>query len=122
MNKWKPNFGETYYMPDMFFNGKEDILVYIWSDSELDSKRYEAGIICHTKEEAIELSDKMLMVTKKHDWIIDENSNPFKEYWERLEDDHYTCGSLFDCQEFWFIMMFISFIIILCFHYVCRSF
>ena len=43
MTKWKPEIGETYYIPDMFFEGKEDILAYIWSDSELDYRKYEAG-------------------------------------------------------------------------------
>ena len=109
MTKWKPEVGETYYIPDMFFEGKEDILAYIWSDSELDYRKYEAGIVCRTKEEAVELSDKMLMVAKEYGWIAYENSKPYNEdHQERLEDDYYTCGNLFDCPGFWFVMMFIS--------------
>ena len=109
MTKWKPEIGETYYIPDMFFEGKEDILAYIWSDSELDYRKYEAGIVCRTKEEAVELSDKMLMVAKKYGWVSCENSKLCnEEYQERLEDDYYTCGNLFDCQWFWFVMIFIS--------------
>lgn len=115
MTKWKPEIGETYYIPDMFFEGKEDILAYIWSDSELDYRKYEAGIVCRTKEEAVELSSKMLMVAKEYGWISCENSNLCnEEYQERLEDDYYTCGSLFDCQWLWFVMMFIS----ICIHFI----
>lgn len=116
MTKWKPEIGETYYIPDMFFKGKEDILAYIWSDSELDYRKYEAGIVCRTKEEAIELSDKMLMIAKEYGWIAYENSKPHnEEHQERLEDDYYTCGNPFDCPEFWFVMMliFINILVIL---------
>ena len=116
MTKWKPEVGETYYIPDMFFEGKEDILAYIWSNSELDYRKYEAGIVCRTKEEAVELSDKMLMVAKKYGWVSCENSKLCnEEHQERLEDDYYTCGNLFDYPEFWFVMMliFINVLVIL---------
>lgn len=116
MTKWKPEIGETYYIPDMFFEGKKDILAYIWSDSELDYRKYEAGIVCHTKEEAIELSSKMLMVAKEYGWISCENNNLCnEEHQERLEDDYYTRDNPFDCPEFWFVMMliFINVLVIL---------
>lgn len=116
MTKWKPEIGETYYIPDMFCEGKEDILAYIWSDSELDYRKYEAGIVCRTKEEAIELSSKMLMVAKEYGWISCENNNLCnEEHQDRLEDDYYTCGNPFDCPEFWFVMMliFINVLVIL---------
>ena len=116
MTKWKPEVGETYYIPDMFFEEKEDILAYIWSDSELDYRKYEASIVCRTKEEAIELSSKMLMVAKEYGWMSCENNNLCnEEHQERLEDDYYTCGNPFDCPEFGFVMMliFINVLVIL---------
>lgn len=42
-------------------------------------------------------------------------TNTNEEHQDRLEDDYYTCDNLFDCPEFWFVMMliFINVLVIL---------
>ena len=46
MTKWKPEVGETYYIPDMFFEGKEDIPYeyFVWEDND-SIKIYKSNIV-----------------------------------------------------------------------------
>lgn len=64
MIKWKPKFGDEYYTPDTLLGEASD-LSYAWSGSKVDTRMYEAGIVCRTKEEAIELARKMLAVARE---------------------------------------------------------
>lgn len=64
MSKWKPELDERYYIPCVC-TGKGNFRWCRWIDDELDYSRYEAGIICESKEEAIELARKMLAVAKE---------------------------------------------------------
>ena len=63
-NKWKPKVGETYYVPKLD-DYEADYIDIIWSDFPWDEVRYNAGFVCHTKEEALELAEKMLAVAKE---------------------------------------------------------
>ena len=64
MTKWKPKVGETYYLP-WVCSGKENFRWTRWINDELDYSRYEAGIICESEKEAIEMAKKMLMVAEE---------------------------------------------------------
>lgn len=64
MTKWKPKIGETYYIPKLA-DYEADYIDIIWSDFPWDDVRYSAGFVCRTKEEALELAERMLAVAKK---------------------------------------------------------
>lgn len=66
MSKWKPEVGETYYIPCLIGIYSE-CLDFVWNDHPWDRRRYAAGIICRTKDEAIELAQKMLAVAKERE-------------------------------------------------------
>lgn len=55
---WKPIGRERYYVPSidkpMLFT------CWAWENDELDRYRFERGLVCRTKEDAIELAKKML--------------------------------------------------------------
>ena len=64
MSKWKPEWDERYYIPCVC-SGKGKFRWCRWINDELDYSRYEAGIICESKQEAIGMAKKMLAVAKK---------------------------------------------------------
>lgn len=69
MTKWKPEIGETYYIPCVLeFEPK--CLDFVWNGFPWDRRRYAAGVICRTKDEAIELAQKMLAVAKERDCYV----------------------------------------------------
>lgn len=56
--KWKPARYENYYFPTPI---TKVLWAYTkWVDSPNDNTRYERGLVCKTKEEAISLAKKML--------------------------------------------------------------
>lgn len=57
---WKPKEGETYYCPNIF--GEDLYNVSVWVDSVVDKDFYIHGLVFKTKEEAIAMAKKMLMV------------------------------------------------------------
>ena len=57
---WKPREGEKYYVPRIAIRPKDRHYYYYWSNSGVDIKRYDMGIVCKTPEEAIALTEKML--------------------------------------------------------------
>lgn len=59
---WKPKMGERYYVSDIFDRDLFDY--YLWDDDERDEELYKRGLVFKTKEEAIEMSKKMLAVAK----------------------------------------------------------
>ena len=61
MNKWKPEAGERYYVPTLL---KPDFVSIIMDDDEYFSLDFANGLVCRTKEEAIELADIMLEAVK----------------------------------------------------------
>ncbi len=64
MIKWKPEYQGVYYSPNVD-NGKILVRSFKWDDSWEDEDLYEAGLVCKTKEEALELAEKMLAVVKE---------------------------------------------------------
>ncbi len=59
---WKPSCDDAYYMPSPISIGK--YLKLFWTGSEADKSSYQQGMVCRTKEEAIELAEEMLDVAK----------------------------------------------------------
>lgn len=57
---WKPQEDEKYYVPRIAIQPYERHCWYYWDNSGVDIKRYNMGIVCKTKEEAIALTEKML--------------------------------------------------------------
>lgn len=59
---WKPVKGQEYYMPNIE-NGHADYCVYVWSNNHKCEDRYNSGLICRTKNEAIEKAEDILEYT-----------------------------------------------------------
>lgn len=62
---WKPREGEKYYVPRIAIRPEDMHYYYYWDNDGVDRKRYDMGIVCKTKEEAIALTEKMLAVAKE---------------------------------------------------------
>ena len=58
---WKPQEGEKYYVPRIAIRPYDRHYGYYWDNSGVDIKRYDMGIVCKTPEEAIALTEKMLV-------------------------------------------------------------
>lgn len=58
----KPQIREKYYVPRIAIRPDDRYYWYHWQNSDADIKRYDMGIVCKTKEEAVALTKKMLMV------------------------------------------------------------
>lgn len=61
---WKPQIDEKYYIPYFATRSGDMFEIYRWDNDGVDRKRYDMGIVCKTKEEAIALGQKMLAVAK----------------------------------------------------------
>ena len=60
---WKPKMEEKYYVPNIF---DWDFYKYnFWLNDECDEKYYKRWLVFKTKEEAIEMSKKMLAMAKE---------------------------------------------------------
>lgn len=60
---WKPQRGETYYMPSVTSIGK--YIKLFWTGSRNDEGSYQHGLVLRTKKEAVELAEEMLDVARK---------------------------------------------------------
>ena len=58
---WRPQIREKYYVPRIATRPEDRYYWYHWQNSDADIKRYDMGIVCKTKEEAIALTKKMLV-------------------------------------------------------------
>lgn len=58
---WKPQEGEKYYVPRIAIRPYDRHYYYYWDNSGVDIKRYDMGLVCKTSEEAIALTEKMLV-------------------------------------------------------------
>ena len=58
---WRPRKGEKYYVPRIAIRPYDRHYCYYWDNSGVDIKRYDMGIVCKTPEEAIALTEKMLV-------------------------------------------------------------
>lgn len=61
---WKPSHGDEYWTP-IVNQVAASTLWSKWSNSDNDNYRYEHGLICRTKEEAVELTEKLLAMAKE---------------------------------------------------------
>lgn len=61
---WKPSRGDEYWTP-IINQVAASTLWSKWSNSDNDRYRYEHCLICRTKEEAVELTEKLLAVAKE---------------------------------------------------------
>lgn len=64
MDKWKPGIGETYFIPYLMFF-EADCVTRVWAGAPIEKDWYKSGFVCRTKEEALELAEKMLAVAKE---------------------------------------------------------
>ena len=56
---WKPRDNEHYFIPDIT---TPEMFSYLeWTNDYVDNHMYKHGLICRTKEEAIALTEKMLV-------------------------------------------------------------
>lgn len=62
---WKPQEGEKYYVPRIAIQPEDRHYYYYWDNDGVDIKRYDMGIVCKTKEEAVALTEKMLAAAKE---------------------------------------------------------
>ena len=62
---WRPREGEKYYVPRIAIQPEDRHYYYYWDNDGVDIKRYDMGIVCKTKEEAIALTEKMLEAIKE---------------------------------------------------------
>lgn len=62
---WKPKTGEKYYIPNIF--NWNPYNYYLWVDDERDEELYKRGLVFKTKEEAIKMSKKMLVMAKERE-------------------------------------------------------
>ena len=62
---WKPQIREKYYIPRIAIRPKDRYYWYHWQNSDADMNRYNIGIVCKTPEEAIALTEKMLVAVKE---------------------------------------------------------
>ena len=89
MAKWKPKVGDIYYIP-WVSDLSLDYLEIVWNGYPRDKERYDAGFVCHTKEEALGLARKMLLVAK------DNTNESLKEHIKAISR---YCSSRADCDE-----------------------
>ena len=64
MDRWRPKEGKRYYFPSVYY-GTPAVASDIWENRRLDGDRYQVGIICESKKEAIEMAKKMLDIAKE---------------------------------------------------------
>lgn len=62
---WKPQKGETYYIPCIMTQPKYMYSTLWWSNDDYDKEYYRMGLVCKTSEEAIALAEKMLDTVKE---------------------------------------------------------
>ncbi len=60
---WKPNMGDGYYMPAI--SGDFAYEHYIWDDDPMDLLAYDRGLVFKTKNEAKEMTEKILDFVKE---------------------------------------------------------
>ena len=63
---WKPKIDDEYYIPSFAFYTDKRYTPLIWDGGDFDHFWLTNGLVCKTKEEAINMTDKLLALTKKH--------------------------------------------------------
>lgn len=60
--KWCPSIGDNYYIVDLLEEKMYDL--FYWSGDEADYMRYERGLVCKSRTEALKKAKKMLKIIK----------------------------------------------------------
>lgn len=60
---WKPALGERYYSPNIFNSSLYGFTS--WNDNTFDNESYKRGLVCKTKDEAINITKKMLAIAQE---------------------------------------------------------
>lgn len=55
---WKPDDGESYYVPNL--SAEEKYCMLTWCHSSEDKLQYQRGLVCKTKEEAVKMTNSLL--------------------------------------------------------------
>ena len=63
IKRWRPNNGGLFYVPVLNFYQSQRYEFYVWDGGDFDQFWLNHGLVCRTKEEAIELAGKMLTFT-----------------------------------------------------------
>lgn len=58
---WRPREGEKYYVPRIAVRPEDRHCYCYWTNDDINIKHYRMGIVCKTSEEAIALTEKMLV-------------------------------------------------------------
>lgn len=66
--KWKPKIGETYYVPEPNYEELHDY--WVWKDDGFDKGVMRKGLVFKTKEEAINVANKMLKSLNKKQYAL----------------------------------------------------
>ena len=69
---WKPQKGETYYIPCIVAEPEYMYSVNYWSNDDYDKEYYRMGLVCKTSEEAVALTKKIISAVQeeKKEWAV----------------------------------------------------
>lgn len=68
ISQWKPKKNERYYSPFIAVLPEDRYQDALWDDNNvIDRYRYQLGIVCKTKEEAIAMTNKMLAAVREEE-------------------------------------------------------
>lgn len=109
--KWKPRRGQTYYYADPSF--KCFYIMASWCDNTSDNHRYNAGLICQTEEEAIEVGKRMyyrqwfrdLSDVAEDKWKNDHLGKFYAYYDWDVEQVCYDSRIMYMCEATYFTAM-----------------
>ena len=63
---WKPKIDDEYYIPSLAFYPDKRYTPLIWDGGDVDHFYLTNGLVCKTKEEAINMTGKLLAFAKNH--------------------------------------------------------
>ena len=63
---WKPKIDDEYYIPSFAFYTDRRYTPLIWDGGDVDHFWLTNGLVCKTKEEAINMTGKLLAFAKNH--------------------------------------------------------
>ena len=58
---WKPQKGKRYYIPFISTQHERMYVSYYWANDDINIEHYRMGLVCKNPEEAIALTEKMLV-------------------------------------------------------------
>lgn len=61
--RWKPGYGEDYFIPDI--SSHSNISIIRWYDTDYNKMHYERGIVFRTEKEAIDVAKKIISAMRE---------------------------------------------------------